>query len=216
MVTEAFYRAVHDQLWQAEQFEKRASHDPSDENLTTKTTHDVQLFEKIKTAIDWGSVRSVLGGAGKSVGKGALIGTGAALPAAAAGSYLINDAAKAQEGVAKNVIEDVRNKALQAALGVGAVGVGLMGAHRLISRPDTPPSQVPSNAVDPTHTRGLTPGYKQGSVEEEALLEKLAAVGYLDVMLGAFKPNTKLGEEARICRVLNAEHGIHVLRQLLT
>lgn len=229
MITEAFYREIRDSLWLAEQFEKRASHDPSDKNLSTKTSHDMALFERIKSAIDWSAVRGALGGAGKTVGKG--LGKGllyGAAPAAAlvgggalAAPYVIDRAAKSKEEATKRVIEDVRNKALQTALGVGAIGAGLMGMHHLMAgRREDAARQAPEQAaVDLSNAQGLMPDYgygygKYGSAEDE-LLEKLAVVGYLDVLLEACKGHDKISADARACRRLNAEHGVHILRQLL-
>jgi hypothetical protein len=229
MVTEAFYREMCDRLFVAEQFEKRASNDPTDKNLTDKTSHDVAIWERVKQAIDFGAVRSALGGAGKAVGKGMLYGAAPAAAAVGAGAlaapYVIDRAAKAKEQSTKNVIEDIRNKALQTALGVGAIGAGLTGMHHLLAgrREDAARQQAPQDAVNFSDSQGLLPGYgndysayhKQGSVDEDALLEKLAAVGYLDVLLAETEGHTKVGEDASHCRLLNAEHGVHLLRQLM-
>jgi hypothetical protein len=177
-------------------FEKHAAE--GDEVLAAKALNDLALFEAVKeAAINWGAARELAGKAMQHpVGKGLAYGTGAAIPAAAAGSYLIGRAGDE----ARQTTEDVRNKALQTALGVGAVGAGLYGLHRL-----TQPSQEAAP--------------KQASAEtDEILLEKLSTVGFLDTL---FVEQEKHGadesvrHEALECRMLNAEHGIDLLKQLL-
>jgi len=222
MVTEGFYEEIHNRLWRAEQLEKRASDDPSDEHLLEKTSHDVQTWERIKQAIDFGSVGKALGGAGKAVGKGMLYGAAPAATAVGVGALvapsIIDHAAKTKEDATKRVIEDVRNKALQTALGVGAIGAGLTGLHHVLATRRADAAKKPPTP-DYASYQGLTPNYsnyyKQGSAAEDDLLEKLAAVGYLDTMLSAVADTTKVGKEASLCRLLNAEHGVHILRQLL-
>lgn len=160
--------------------------------LQLKTAHDIQLFGLLKTAaIDLSQL--------KPLGKGLLGGIGAAVPITAGGAYLINRAGDK----AKEVSADARNKALQAALGVGAVGAGLYGLHRLTS------PKKENKAADE----------KQASADEiaEKLLEKLATVGYLDTVLQTQEKNANaaIRDDAHDCRMLNAEYGVELLKELL-
>lgn len=158
------------------------------EVLQTKTEHDQNLFAYVKEAA---GAKEILGKVLKHpITRGAGYGLGAAIPAAAAGSWLVGRAGEES----RKSIEDARNKALQAALGVGGVGAGLLALHRLTS---------PMNKT---------------SSDKQALLEKLATVGFLDSLLGSQENNKDemIKQSAHECRMLNAEHCVHLLQQLLT
>lgn len=179
--------------------------------LATKTAHDVQLFQHIKTAGAWNSVSKAVSPHLGTLGTATAI----AAPVTAAGAYLMHRAGQESRDTAA----DIRNKALQAALGIGAIGAGLYGMHRL-TQPTTEQSinygrDPRTGQMVPTHI-GM---HKRSSVEEtpDQLLEKLATVGYLDVLLEAQEKhaNEAVRQDARECRMLNAEHAVDILRQLL-
>lgn len=158
------------------------------EVLQTKTAHDQNLFAYVKEAA---GAKEILGKVLKHpITRGAGYGLGAAIPAAAVGSWLIGRAGEES----RKSIEDARNKALQAALGIGGVGAGLLALHRLTS---------PMNKT---------------SSDKQILLEKLATVGFLDSLLENQENNKDeiIKQSAHECRMLNAEHGVHLLQQLLT
>jgi hypothetical protein len=147
--------------------------------LLTKACTDVVTLGLLKTAAS-------------PLMKGLMYGAGAAIPATAAGSYLIHRAGKES----RKTTEDIRNKALQTALGIAAIGGGLYALHR---------------------SQG---GQKAASVQEDPqiLLEKLATVGFLDVLFEEqqHQADPNLRYKAAECQLLNAEHGVDLLRQLLT
>ena len=183
------YQQIVYALGRASEFEKQAENGDA-LALHHKANHAFHVMGLVKSAIDWKSLAQV---AGKQVGKGALVGTGAAIPAAGAGAYLIN---KADEAASRQQ-EDLRNKALQVALGVGGVSAGLMGVNHLLNR------------------QGGAPGVKQASTD---LVEQLATVGYLEAI---FEEGEKCAasiddkEAMGAYRLLNAEHCVHLLQQLL-
>jgi hypothetical protein len=124
--------------------------------------------------------------------KGLMYGAGAAIPAGLIGAGLISHAGNES----RKTVEDIRNKALQAALGVAGIGGGLYALHRATG--------------DQKHAAAHEPPYD--------LLEKLATVGFLDVV---FEDQHKNGQDettrnkAAECLLLNAEHGADILQQLL-
>jgi hypothetical protein len=183
------YREVTAALRKAAVFEKHAAADPSDEKLAWKTEQARNLFDHIKeaSALTDLATRAMA----HPVGRGAMYAAGAAIPATAAGAYLIHRGGEE----ARETASDLRNKALQTALGVGGIGAGLMGVHRL-----------------------LQPSTKTGSADDEILLEKFATTGFLDTLLEDQEKNgtdENVRRDARECRFLNAEHGVDILRQLL-
>jgi hypothetical protein len=180
------YRRWVEQVRKAEVLEKHAAEDPG--LLNTKVEFDRALFDQLKEA---GAAELLQRALAHPVGRGAAYGLGAAIPATGAGALLIHQAGEES----RKSIEDARNKALQAALGIGGIGAGLYGLHR------------------------MTSGEKRGSAETQGLLEKLATVGYLDEVLEdqmKHAASTEVRVQAERCHMLNAEHGIDILKQLLT
>jgi hypothetical protein len=189
------YSEVIRRLHESNALEKHAQRTRNPSDLEDKTTYDCVLFEHIKEA---GGKLEAVGDIAKRVfqhpvGKGLGIAAGAAVPAAATGSYLIGRGGEE----ARKTTEDVRNKALQVALATALMGGGLIGLHRL-TRPD---------------------GQKAAAHrDEQQILEKLATVGYLDAVLEhQVKVATTIAdrEQADHCKMLNAEHGVALLKQLL-
>jgi hypothetical protein len=155
----------------------------------TKTANEKDLLAK--ACADSCTLALLQKVAAGPLAKGLMYGAGAALPVGLMGAGLIRQAG----GESRKTTEDIRNKALQAALGIAAIGGGMYALHR---------------------TQG---GQKAASVQEEPqiLLEKLATVGFLDVLFDDQRQN---GDEATRtkaaeCWLLNAEHGVDLLRQLL-
>ncbi len=181
------YRWLVEQVRKAEVLEKYAAQDP--DMLATKTQLDRDLLDHIKKTAAGLLSRA----AAHPLGKGLMLGTGVALPVGLAGSHLIGRVGQEK----RDTIEDVRNKALQVAAGLGLIGGGAMAAHRLTQ----PPAE------------------KRGSAENEELLEKLATVGYLDEVFEDQMKNaasTEVRVQAERCHMLNAEHGIDILKQILS
>ena len=204
------YREVTAALNKAAVLEKYAAADPSNEKLSWKAEQARNLFDYIKTA---GVADLAARAMAHPVGRGAMYAAGAAIPATAAGAYLIHRGGEE----ARETASDVRNKALQVALGVGGVDAGLMGINRLLK-----PSQQTSESYgrSPSGDMQLLNRYvnKTGSVDEELLLEKFATTGFLDTLLEDQEKNgadESIKRDARECRYLNAEHGVDILRQLL-
>ena len=221
------YPGIYELVWKSDQLEKRAEASNRPQDLAEKAATDLAIMARVKAAVDWSAIGSALkGGAGKA-GKGALYGLGAAVPigagGASVGSHLIDNA----EEAAERRTADMRNKALQVALGVGATGAGLMGLHHLLAsrRTDQQQQQPESEAVDLQQTspeellsqQGLTPADyygKYGSAQEDDLLEKLSTVAYLDTILEGCEANQH-DKTASELRVQNAEPGADILRHLL-
>lgn len=203
-----FYHAVIKGLRESAALENYLSKHADDHVLETKTAHDVQLFTQVKEA----SLSDLAARAGKStLGKALAI----AAPATAGGTYLLHRAGEE----ARETTRDLRNKALQTGLGLAGIGAGLYGLHRL-TQPNT--TQSVRTDYDPT-TGEMGPMHlmmsKRSSVQEppEQLLEKLATIGFLDTVLEAQEKHAdaQVRQDAHECRLLNAEHGIDILRQLL-
>lgn len=176
----------------------------SDETLTLKAENDALVIGMLKhAAIPWGAA-----------GKGLAYAAGAAVPATLAGGYLIGKAGDES----RKTIEDVRNKALQAAAGVAALGGGLYALHRA-TKPDTKTTTLYGAGPGGERIPMRESVQKISSVKEEPseLLEKLATVGYLDVLFedSMTRGDAATREKAAECRLLNAEHGVDILRQLL-
>jgi len=207
-MTPGFYKEVIAGLNKSAAMERYLAHNVDDAILQTKTAHDVQLFTRIKEAGVMDVLRSPVA---RTLGKATAI----AAPATAGGAYLVHRAG--QE--ARETASDVRNKALQTALGVGGIGAGLMALHHF-TRPNKQESV--SYGRDP-QTGQMVPMStvmsKQSSEDEptDTLLEKLATVGFLDTLLEEQEKHadSRVRDDAHACRLLNAEHGIDILRQLL-
>lgn len=188
----ALYHQVVRGLQVSEALEKHAAAHDDAEALTLKAAQDLTLLQLVKQA----SALDTLKALGSKVmehpiGRGAAYGAGAAVPAALAGNYLISRSGEE----ARETASDIRNKALQTALGLGGVGAGLMAVHRLTQPPD-----------------------KTASLDHEALLEKLATVGFLEALFedqATHGTSEEVRKQASECRMLNAEHGIDLLKQLL-
>lgn len=175
----AVYQLLMPRLRASENLEKRAH----TEDLVTKAATDSVTL-------------ALLTKAAGALSKGLAYGAGAAIPAGLVGGALIHQAGNES----RKTVEDVRNKALQAALGVAAIGGGLYALHRA----NTGSQQLPT---------------KQASVKEpQTLIEKLATIAFLDTL---FEDQNKHGQDdvtrqkAAECKLLNAEHGADILRQLL-
>lgn len=235
MHDEAFYRDIVGALHRSAQFEKRAAAGDLTA-LQTKAIHDLDLLGRLKEAVEVAPLMS-------AAKRGLMFGGAATIPAVAGGSYLLHKAHKERE----QTVEDIRNKALQVALGVGGIGAGLMGLHHALgSRGSanagaTPPAAAPltpSPPMAPTtgmpEGAGLTPEdmyalqslspeelqmlFKQSSVDAGPTLQKLATVAYLEVLLEGTEQHEKTASVQRdmhALRLLNAEHGAQLLRELL-
>lgn len=84
--------------------------------------------------------------------------------------------------------KDFRNKAL---LGTAGVGAGLLALHH-----------------------GLSAAHQKTAADTQPLLMKLATVSYLDDVLAA-EETKQASEDVHALRLLNAEHGVALLRELL-
>lgn len=213
----AFYTKVIAGLKKSAALEAYLETHDDPEILATKTAHDRQLFDQVKEG-QGGMLSKLRGVAGKvmenPVGRGAAYGLGAAVPAAGAGALLINQAGNES----RKTVEDARNKALQTALGVGGIGAGLMAMNRLM-KPTT--TKNVAWGRDP-QTGQMVPtsahmSKMSSAQEEEQLLEKLATVGFIDTLLEDQEKHAdaQVRKDAHDCRMLNAEHGVDILRKLL-
>jgi hypothetical protein len=245
MHDEAFYRDIVGALHRSAQFEKRAAAGDLTA-LQTKAIHDLDLLGRLKEAVDVAPLMS-------AAKRGLMFGGAATIPAVAGGSYLLHKAHKERE----QTVEDIRNKALQVALGVGGIGAGLMGLHHALgshgqAHPSTPapastnsaatglqpptgaPPQLMPEEMDGLQMQALSPEdmyalqslspeelqmlFKQGSVDPRSTLTKLATVAYLDVVLEGTEQHEKTAsvqQDMHALRLLNAEHGAQLLRELL-
>jgi len=179
--------------------------------LQTKTAHDQSLFASIKEA----GLGDLAAKAMKHpVGRGAAYGLGAAVPAAGAGALLINQAGNES----RETVEDARNKALQTALGVGGIGAGLMALNRYIKPTEQKHINYGRDASGRMVPMNISMSKQSSEANERLLLEKLATVGFLDTMLEEQEKHAseQVRTDASECRMLNAEHGIDLLRQLLS
>ena len=187
------YQLLMPRLRASADLEKQAS----EESLITKAATD---------AVTLGLLKHAAG----ALTKGLMYGAGAALPVGLMGSLLIRQAG----GESRKSLEDARNKALQTALGIAAIGGGLYALHRTMGAPKQEPAQTPSMGSE------VPAMYRYASAKEtpEVLVEKLATVAFLDVL---FENQRAHGEDeatrkkAAECLLLNAEHGTDILRQLL-
>jgi len=235
-----FYATVVTELKKIAKLENYLSEHSDDEILQLKTAQCRWLFDQIKEAGILDALRNVgrkvTERAGKAVAegpigkqtaeaarqevrksfgdylahpvaRGAMYSAGAAVPATLAGSYLIGRGGEES----RKSIEDLRNKALQTALGVGGIGAGLYALHRF-----TRPTKRQNVSYRRNEEGKLVPTYVSMSkmssdTNETLLLEKLGTVAFLDTILDAQEKTADIQE----CSALNAEHGIDILRQLL-
>lgn len=205
------YETVYRMLKQSQVLEKYAS--ASNDALELKSSQALDLLHYIKEASKGEALRQLVGKVPEGVRKGLAYGAGAMVPVTAGGAYLMHRGGEE----AKDTATHIRNQALLAALGIGGVGAGLMGVHRALT-----PSKQTSVSYGMT-PEGLRPQAvhinKTGSVhEEDLLIEKLATVGFLDVVLEEQEKNgadATIRRDAAECRRLNAEHGVDILQQML-
>lgn len=185
------------------------THDDPDV-LQTKTAHDQQLFNQVKEA---GFGELAAKALQHPLGRGAAYGLGAAVPATAAGALLINQAGRES----RETVEDARNKALQTALGVGGIGAGLMALHRYTQPTTQKHVSYSRNASGQMVPMNISMSKQSSDENETLLLEKLATVGFLDTLLEEQTKHAEaqIRQDAQECRMLNAEHGVDLLRQLL-
>lgn len=187
--------------------EKTASADA----LSTKTAHDVVLFSTLKkAAIDPGMLSKLV----KSpFGKGLGYAAGAAIPVTAGGAYLMHRAGEES----RKTIEDARNKALQTALGLGGIGAGLYGLHRLTAPTEKTITTVNEMPTGQTYKSTSTQKLNSAKETPEELVKKLATTGYLETLLEEQEKTASksLKEEILNNRLLNCEHGVYILGQLL-
>ena len=175
-----FYHEICGALRRSAQLEQRAATGDA-YALRQKAAHDLGLLTQVKEAA-WADIAP-------AVYKGLAGGTAAAVPLTAAGLYLSHKA--------NNTAENVRNKALQAAAGVGTVGAGLLALH---------------------HTLSESRAHAKHASDYQATLIKLATVGYLDDVLAdeeARVQGTPAFTDTHAIRLLNAEHGAALLHELL-
>jgi hypothetical protein len=213
MSLQNLYTQVMGRLRDSADATKVASVRRSDELLAAKSAHDLETIQLIKEAVSLGQVGKVLGG-------GLLAGAGASVPAYLTGRHLIGKGEEAAKRQQEEAAKNFRNKALQVALGVGGIGAGLMGLHHVLKsrrqaaeQPEEPATSTEAMARA-QELAGLMPHYKYSSAEDD-LLEKLATVAYLDCILEGAEKTGAL-EDATAQRHLNAEHGVHILQQLLS
>lgn len=185
MTLRKVYDILMPRLRASEDLEKQASADA----LTTKAATDSVTLALIKSA------------AAGPIAKGLMYSAGAAIPASLVGAGLIDRAG--QES--RKTVEDARNKALQAALGIAAIGGGMYALHRTMGAPSD------------QRGSGMT---RQASAQPDApsLLEKLATVGFLDTLFENQRTQSQdesTQRKAAECQLLNAEHAVDILRQLL-
>jgi hypothetical protein len=174
-----------------------------DEALIHKAANDMAVMALLKHA------------AMGPLGKGLMYGAGAAVPAGLVGGALLHQAGNES----RRTVEDIRNKALQTALGVAAIGGGLYALHRTMTpktKSTTSYSQGPDGTFDPYFKTKVKLSAAQPDTAQ--LIEKLATVGFLDIL---FENQHTHGQDdetrktAAECQLLNAEHGADILRQLL-
>ena len=217
MTLEEFYPELLKGLRISDALEKlSASPEAPPDTLEIKTAYDRILFEHVKKA----AIGKTLANAYKAtvanpVGLKALQATAVGVPAVAGGSYLLHRAGEES----RKTVEDARNKALQTAGGIAAMGGGLMGLHRLLgTKPKSQTMVSLGNQGGQLVPLSVTMS-KQSAVQatDEVLLEKLATVGYLDTVLEDQEKHASedVRRDAMEMRSLNAEHGVHILKELL-
>lgn len=193
------YETVYRMLKQSQVLEKYAMTSAQNEALELKSSQALDLLQYIKEASKGEALKQVIEKVPEGVRKGLAYGAGAMVPVTAGGAYLMHRGGEE----AKDTATHVRNQALLAALGIGGVGAGLMGVHRAL----TPDKQ-------PTRPRTKT----SSTNEDDVLIEKLATIGFLDVVLEEQEKHgtdVSIRRDATECRRLNAEHGMDILQQML-
>lgn len=188
----------------SKQLEKIASDFQDDPEIfekaaTVKIMVDAEIFSMIKKA-------GVMGELGRKALTGAAYGTGAALPVALGGSYLLDRAGDET----KETTEDIRNKVLQAALGVGGIGAGLYGLHRLVGGDPVDINQI-GNAL-----QGRKKQAAHDANDAEELVEKLAAVGMIEEMLDRVNVENLSSDAQKLAaeiRIINRGYGVQLLHE---
>lgn len=159
---------------------------------------DAEVFDVVKNA-------GLAGTLGRKALTAGAYGAGAALPVALGGGYLLDKAGDET----RETTEDVRNKVLQTALGIGGIGAGLYGLHRLTG--GAPIGGRSGEGISPESDEKHA-AYNENHVGE--LVEKLATVGMIDEMLDKVdtsnlsKDAQKLATEIRI---MNRSYGVQLL-----
>jgi len=195
------YRGV---VWSG-QMEKIATASQDDPELAAgalmnKLAADADIFGMIKKSAGWMSQAFQ-----HPLGKALAWGVGLGAPIAGAGGLLL---AKARND-AEAATADIRNKVLQAALGVAGIGAGLYGLHRLTG--GKPLSLNLGETQEPP---------KQASAGEDMLpedaLQKLATVGAIEALLDDALPRLE-GEAQKLAmevQALNRGYGVKLLFEL--
>jgi hypothetical protein len=180
------------------------------------------LYEDIVDTIKTATVGGILEGVSKSpalrdMGKkmlgGAAVGTGVAVPAVAAGSALSDQ-----------FTEDARNRALQTAAGVGAMGVAGYGGMKAIDQMAQDRSRDRNyQAMGDYHERmNKMSSVVLGQVLTEEKAAHLATACYLDELLASGEQNEKvaairkLNREFIVEELLTKEANVQRLRAALT
>lgn len=210
--------AVHESILASKRLEKLAQVYADDNEVlekiaAAKVRVDDEIFGVAKEAgaLDWArkavSWAGPKGSIGRGLATGGAVSAGLSIPAYLAGSSLLEKGRKETEETARSI----RNRVLEGALGVGALGAGMYGLHKLMG------GSQGGKAPGGNGLLGMLP--KLGSDEKarvEETLEKLATVGTIESMLDML-PDT-IDEETRKLaselRVLNRSYGVHLLHGL--
>lgn len=187
-----------------------------------KIAVDKETFELLKTAAVSASsllqsAKDIGGRAAGHAGKGLAFGAGAAVPAAIAGKYLID------EGTT-----EARDKALQAGLGMAAIGGGLYGLHRALPQERPPPRamlniarqmQSPRGPVNASLQYAFSPDQLKQAGTAEGVTLKFASIGYLDTLIEEALKTTEdpvVIKMAENLRSLNQEAAVSLLHDIVT
>jgi len=195
-------RQIYPRLMQRLQRSDDLTKIAGDEALIHKAANDMAVMALLKHA------------AMGPLGKGLMYGAGAAIPAGLVGGALVHQAGNES----RRTVEDIRNKALQAALGVAAIGGGLYALHRTTkptSKTTTSYGAGPGGEMMPM--RSMETKISAAQANATQLIEKLATVSFLDTLFEDQKnrADVETRKTAAECQLLNAEHGADILRQLL-
>jgi hypothetical protein len=181
-------------------------------DLEKQASADALITKAATDAVTLGLLKHAAG----ALAKGLMYGAGAAVPVGLMGSLLIRQAG----GESRKSLEDARNKALQTALGIAAIGGGLYALHRTM-KPDTKTTtayQRHPGTGELVPVKQLQSKISAAQEMPEILVEKLATVAFLDVLFENQRAHGEDGatrQKAAECLLLNAEHGADILRQLL-
>lgn len=182
---------VYEGIRRSRQLEKMAGVVTGDDLvrvLASKAENDYATFSFAKEA----SIGQTVANYGKAfasnpAGKGFLMAAGAAVPAVAAGNMISDHAT-----------EQARNRALETAGGIAALGGTMYGLHHMMNR------------------------NKTASADEEAqvdaAIEKLASIGYLDELLAEAISASTDEEQKKLAaevRCMNREYGVEILGNLI-